>query len=179
MRKLAIIAIIVVFLAAFGVAVAQKENQLAHGQVVILAIAPVDPFSLIQGHYMALDFELAGNILNALGHDRYERRMIPRQGTAIITLDENNIGRFARLDDGSPLTAGELKLRFKMRRGGVLLASGTFFFQESHAELYESAKYGELRLDSRDRPLIANLLNNDFVAISGFKAEDGREEWAE
>lgn len=166
MRKLAIIAIIVVFLAAFGVAVAQKENQLANGQVVILAIAPVDPFSLIQGHYMALDFELANDISHALGYDRYERTLMPRYGMAVIALDENNIGRFVRFYDGGPLAPGELKLRFKLREGQVLLASGAFFFQEGHAELYETAKYGELRLDSHGRPLIANLLNNDFMAIN-------------
>lgn len=166
MRRLVIIAIIVIFLAAFGVAVAQKENQLANGRVVILAIAPVDPFSLMQGYYMTLDFALAGDISRALANNRYERVLLPRYGTAIIALDEKNIGHFVRFDDGGPLAPNELMLRFKLRKGMVLLASGAFFFQEGHAEIYESAQYGELRLDSHGRPLIANLLNNDLEVIN-------------
>lgn len=164
MRKLAIIAIILVFLAAFGMAVAQKEKQLAEGQVVILTIAPIDPFSLIQGHYVALDFELAHVISNALCTDD-RKSLSSRYGMAIITLDENNIGHFVRLDNGAPLATGELKLRFKLRKNEVLLASGAFFFQEGYASYYERAHYGELRIDSHGRPLIANLLNNDFTVI--------------
>lgn len=164
MRKLAITAIILVFLAAFGVAVAQKEKQLADGQVVLLTIAPVDPFSLIQGHYVALDFELANVIHRALATDEHKYSSA-RYGTAIITLDENKVGRFMRLDNDEPLAPGELKLRFKLRKGEVLLASGAFFFQDGYARYYENARYGELRLDSDGQPLIANLLNNDFTVI--------------
>lgn len=164
MRKLAIIAIILVFLGAFGVAVAQKEKQLANGQVVLLALWPVDPFSLIQGHYVALDFELASAIHEALAADEL-KYLAARQGTAIITLDENKVGRFKRLDNDEPLAAGELKLRFKLRKGEVLLASGAFFFQDGYARYFENAQYAELRLDSHGRPLIANLLNSDFTVI--------------
>lgn len=164
MRKLAIIAIILVFLAAFGMAVAQKEKQLADGQVVLLAIVPVDPFSLIQGHYVALDFELSAAIRRALAADE-QKYLSARYGTAIITLDENKVGRFMRLDNNEPLAADELKLRFKLRKGEILLASGAFFFQDGYANYYENAHYGELRLDSQGRPLIANLLNSDFSVI--------------
>lgn len=173
MRKIAIIVIIVVFLGAFGVAVAKKENQLTNGTAVILKIAPVDPRSLMQGDYMQLDFSLAGDIERALdNHSSYHT--ITRRGAAIINLDENNVGRFVRLDDGTPLTAGELRLRYKIREGRIQLASGAFFFQEGQAELYDRAEYGELRLDSHGNPLITNLLNNDFMPIKAaiYKTSD-------
>lgn len=169
MRRITIIAIIVIFLGAFGIAVAQKENQLANGAVVILEIAPVDPRSLMQGDYMEIDFDLADDIAHTLsGHSSY--RTIARRGTAIITLDENNVGRLVRLDDGTPLADSELRLRYKLREGRIMLASGAFFFQEGHAALYDRAEYGELRIDSRGNPLITNLLNNDFMPISAADA---------
>ena len=36
----------------------QREQHIAHGQTVYVQLAPVDPRSLMQGDYMALDFEL-------------------------------------------------------------------------------------------------------------------------
>lgn len=37
----------------------QHENTLAHGDAVVLELAPVDPRSLMQGDYMALEFDIA------------------------------------------------------------------------------------------------------------------------
>lgn len=166
MRKIAITAIIIIFLASFGIAVAQKENQLANGRIVILELAPVDPLSLMQGHYMQLDFALARDIENAL-NTAGEQYVTARTGAAVVSLDKNNLARFVRLYDGSQLNANELILCFKIRNDYVQLASGAFFFQEGHAQYYDTAQYGELRLDKNGNPLITNLLNSDFMPIKG------------
>ena len=47
-------------------AIWQKERHIAEGEVVYLELAPVDPRSLMQGDYMALNFELSNDIQRTL-----------------------------------------------------------------------------------------------------------------
>src|SRR5690606_4235060 len=47
----------------------QREQILAHGKSVILALAPVDPRSLMQGDYMALRFQVADDVRTALSNE--------------------------------------------------------------------------------------------------------------
>lgn len=185
MRKICLIIIIVVFLGAFGWAVAQKENQLAHGAVVILRIAPLDPRSLMQGDYMELDFDVTRPLERALREkydDWYEDdfiRRMPRSGLAVFALDENRVASFKRLADGeAALATGEILMKYRLRADQVQLASGAFFFQEGHGAFYDRAVYAELRLDDNGNPLIVNLLNQDFEVIKPLARGDyNREEW--
>ena len=69
----------------------QKERHLAEGEIVYLELAPVDPRSLIQGDYMALNFALGNQVLNALA----QQAAVPegksqqaRNGAVIVQLDE-------------------------------------------------------------------------------------------
>ena len=47
-------------------AIWQKERHIAQGEVVYLELAPVDPRSLMQGDYMALNFALANRLQSEL-----------------------------------------------------------------------------------------------------------------
>ncbi|MCL1480922.1 MAG: GDYXXLXY domain-containing protein [Marinobacter sp.] len=80
---------LLVALAMVNLSVFQKEQQLAHGKVVYLDLAPVDPRSLMQGDYMALSFAIGQEIRRAFGRSAQEffngenvnplRRCYPRQ----------------------------------------------------------------------------------------------------
>ncbi|MCL1483253.1 MAG: GDYXXLXY domain-containing protein [Marinobacter sp.] len=58
---------LLVALAMVNLSVFQKEQQLAHGKVVYLDLAPVDPRSLMQGDYMTLSFAIGQEIRRAFG----------------------------------------------------------------------------------------------------------------
>ena len=76
----------------------------------------------------------------------------------MLRLDENGVGRFVRHDaPGTPLAPGELLLRYKVRQGRVRLGAEAFFFQEGHAERYEQAKYGELRVTGDGSSVLVGL----------------------
>lgn len=165
MRKIALAAIIIAFLAAFGAAVIQKENQLKNGQTVIVKLAPVDPLSLMQGRYMLLDFELSREIEALLHASLPQNSAWPHRGVAVIKLNNDKVARLVRMDNGEALAAGEMLLRYKVIKRRVLFASGAFFFQENLAGLYETARYAELKLDAKGNPLIVNLLNGAFTPI--------------
>lgn len=167
MRKTLIVLTMLVFLGMFGWAAAQKEALLAHGQVMILKLMPIDPRSLMQGDYMELDFGMEFEIWAAL--ERTFRDEQPMQafkdGRAIVKLQASGLVEFVRLDDGNDLLPDEKFLKYRWRDGGVRIASGSFFFQEGHGAFYDPALYGELRVDEHGNTLIVNLLDAKMQPI--------------
>jgi uncharacterized membrane-anchored protein len=144
--------------------IAQKEQLLAHGKVVYLELAPVDPRSLMQGDYMALRFTVANDAEPSLSRvDRNQQifqtagNLQTADGHIVVTLDERSIGQFVRLDDGRPLGSGEVRLRFRVREGQLRFATNGFFFQEGTAPQYESARYGEFRVSDNGDLILTSL----------------------
>jgi len=134
-----------VFVAANGL-ILHKERVLANGRTVLLALAPRDPRSLIQGDYMVLRYDIARRVTDSELRERPDGRIVVR-------LDENSVAAFVRLHRGEPLAGNEQLLRYRRRgrmerwgpRRGLRLGAESFFFQEGHAQHYERARYGELR----------------------------------
>lgn len=126
----------------------QKERLLAHGTVVFLELAPVDPRSLMQGDYMALRFAIE-NVAAPL----------PEQsdGFLILKRDDRGVGFFERFDNGAPLADGELRLAYRRRNGRLKIGTNAFFFSEGDEPLYRSARFGEARVDTDGQLLLTGL----------------------
>lgn len=156
-RQVVIVATTLLILAVVNAAIWEKERHLAEGEVVYLALAPVDPRSLMQGDYMALNFALSDEIRRALrGRDDDAPRS--RDGYAIVRLDEKRVAQFQRLAEGeNTLDNDERRLHYRLRNGQVRLATDAFFFQEGHAERYEAASYGRFRINDNGEPLLVSL----------------------
>nr|WP_163500871.1 GDYXXLXY domain-containing protein [Halomonas socia] len=157
-RGLVVVATLLV-LALVNWAIWAKERHLAEGEVVYLELAPVDPRSLMQGDYMALNFELANRIRAARATQRSEGgEPLAANGHVIVQLDAQRIAAFQRLDAGEQaLEDDEMRLRYRVRNGRVRFATDAFFFQEGHAERYEPARYGQFRVNERGEPLLVSL----------------------
>lgn len=168
MRKpLAVIALVIV-LVLVNLAIWHKEQQLAHGRVVLLELAPVDPRSLMQGDYMALRFAMENAIYDALPKldDEYWRPDVAAEdGTVIVRLDEHRVAHFVARYDGQALVADQLLLRYRIRHGDVKFATNAFFFQEGHAEFYENARYGAFRVDDDGELLLTDLHDDQYQRI--------------
>ena len=100
--NLAFAALIIV---AFIYSIYGKEQVIATGDVVYLKLEPVDPLSLMQGDYMRLGYEISS--------DTSEIETIPKgkTGYLVLNIGDNKIAKFARFDDGSPLTAKQIKFK--------------------------------------------------------------------
>ena len=118
-------------LGALNAAIVAKERIKRSGEIVYLALAPVDPRSLIQGDYMALRFALTRDL---------ERRDEAGQRRA----REGEIAFAGELCDAA---AAPLRLRYRIRNGQVWLGTNAFFFEEGTAERFSRARYGEFRVD--------------------------------
>ena len=143
--------------------IAGKRQVVAEGQTLLLELRPADPRSLFQGDYMAL----------ALADDAMPGRAVienlPYRGTVILVLDENRVGWFARLDDGSPLKEQELRIRYRRHedwRGPRLdYGAQSFFFQEGDAQFYRDAKYALLRVAKDGSTVLTDLADANRSAI--------------
>ncbi len=160
MRKWFAVLAGVLILAAVNYTVYQREQLLASGRVVLLELAPVDPRSLMQGDYMALRFAVAGE---AFGSG--ELAGVSADGRLVLQLDDRGVGAFVRFDDGTPLAAGEVPLRFRVRAGQPKLATNAFFFQEGTADRYANARYGEFRIDANGEAILTGLRNAELTSL--------------
>ena len=143
--------------------IAQKRAVIADGQVLLLELRPVDPRSLMQGDYMRLGLAEAAMPSTTVIED------LPHRGAVILTLDENRVGRFARLDDGSPLNDGELRVQYRRHEewglGRLDYGAQSFFFQEGDADRYTRARYAMLRVAKDGSTVLTDLAGEDRVAI--------------
>jgi uncharacterized membrane-anchored protein len=143
--------------------IASKRAVIANGKLLLLELRPVDPRSLMQGDYMRL------GLAEAAMPSTIVVEGLPYRGAVILALDEKRIGRFARLDDGSPLKEGELRVQYRRHEewglGRLDYGAQSFFFQEGDAGRYERARYAMLRVAEDGSTVLTDLAGEDRVAI--------------
>lgn len=146
-----------IILGVFNVGIQARERILREGETVLLELAPRDPRSIMQGDYMRLNYRI--------GNDARETaKNLPdniRRGDLVIRVDENNIGRFERIDDGTELHPSEKRVRFHRSGSWVRVMPDSFMFQEGHREYYDEAKYGMFRFDGADSYLLTGLADEN------------------
>jgi uncharacterized membrane-anchored protein len=168
MRKLAVWLVGMSILVAVNYAIWQKEQLLSHGKTVILALAPVDPRSLMQGDYMRLRFQAEQDMQRYLP---YKKDSSVADGYVIVSLNEQQIGELQAVVSELPATlaANQWPLRYRIRAGELRFATNAFFFQEGHADDYAQARYGEFKVSNDGEMLLANL-RGQHLEVLGFQA---------
>lgn len=150
---------VVVVLAAIG-GIVQKEQLIAHGRPLFVPLAPVDPRSLMQGDYMALNFlvwaERPGEAPDPFALDA------PR---LVLRVDARGVVTARRPDDGSALHADELLIRLVPRGGRWVLVTDAYYFPEGEGERWAQARFGEFRVDAEGRALLVGLRGEDLAPL--------------
>jgi len=140
-----------------------KRAVIAEGMPLLLELRPVDPRSLLQGDYMALA------LADAAMPDETTIRRLPYRGTVILAVDENGVGRYARLDDGSPLKDSEMRVQYRRHeqwlQARLDYGAQAFFFQEEDAELYQTARYAVLRVAADGSTVLTDLADENRETI--------------
>jgi len=162
MRRWVIAIAALCVLAVVNTGIWQRERQLQTGKVVLLELVPVDPRSLMQGDYMRLSYR-------AIGDAFPDRVKSPpgEDGRIVVAVDERGIGRFVRLagDDGAPLAAGEVPLRYRVRGSDIKFATNAYFFEEGHGADFSTARYGEFRVAADGEMILTGLRDKDLHAL--------------
>ncbi|MDH4163790.1 MAG: GDYXXLXY domain-containing protein [Nitrospirota bacterium] len=166
MRRIIIALTGLLILAGVAVSISNKEMLLVTGRVVLLELAPVDPRSLMQGDYMALRFKAANEAFGI----RPDQASLPTDGRIVLSVNEDGVATFKRLDIGAPLAAGEVAMRYRIRDHKPKFATNAFFFQEGHAQDYAKARYGEFRVADSGECILTGLRDENLVLLGSQNA---------
>lgn len=143
----------------------KKEQIIAQGRSVFVALAPVDPRSLMQGDYMALSFVsdparlLPSPLANGQG------RPATAHLSVVFALDARGVAQLRHLADGRPLASDELLVDLAWRGGRWVLATEAFFFKEGTARRWQGARYGEFRINARGEAVLVGLRGAELQAL--------------
>lgn len=164
MRKAALLLGTIALLLVVNVGAFLNERLLKDGQLILLELVPRDPRSLMQGDYMALRFVVTNEVSSALD-SRHKSESESSAVRMVLSVDQNGVGHFARLDDGTALAAQEAFLAFRQRDSNVSLTTDAWFFEEGQATRYQPARFGGFRIGPGGRALLASMHDSDGVAI--------------
>lgn len=171
MKKILLPALaIIATLLMLNFGVYRHEQLLEKGAVVYLPLAPVDPRSLMQGDFMALDYAVVRDVDQAIG--QHSTLDWPERGwlTVLLKLDSRRIATATWVGvKPRPAGASEQFLQVKALPGyglsRVQLPSHAYFFAEGDAERYSRARYAILRVSKEGRSLLAGLADEHLKPL--------------
>ena len=157
MRHMLLASGLLVLLVA-NVGIWQKEELIAKGTPVFIKLAPVDPRSLMQGDYMALNYEIPP---------------IPKALTNMSVLyavaERNQSGDAQITRISGPKTAladREFLIKLKYMPRGWTVVSNAWYFTEGTGKQWENAKYGEFRVKKDGSALLVGLADENLKPIN-------------
>jgi len=144
-------------------AIWQKQDLIAHGQRVLIPLAPVDPRSLMQGDYMRLRFAVLDSGGIPLLGDLAGQR--PHMVMALDTRGVASAVRLHRADQ--PLGTGEFLLELTPKNGHWVIVTDAWFFKEGEAALWQDAKFGEFRVLPNGKALLVGMADAQLRPMVG------------
>ncbi len=156
-------------LGAVQVRVHHYESILSRGRPVILALAPVDPRSLMQGDYMALDYAVRRQAETWLREREPVRAALRASGRGWLLLRRDGEGiwqLWAVAAEPPTASAGDtVALAFRWRNEGLDWGGRSWFFPEGEGDRYAKARYGTLRVAADGTALLAGLLDEELSPL--------------
>ncbi|MEN5233283.1 GDYXXLXY domain-containing protein [Sphingobacterium faecium] len=149
---------LIAIIAYFSFTIIQKENILKNGKLILLELSPIDPRSLMQGDYMQLRYSIADSL------DTQEAAL---RGYIVVKVNEKSIAKGVRVQQyTTPLNNDEYLINYtKSNINNLNIGAESFFFQEGHAQRYESAKFGGIKVDNKGNSLLIGLYDEDEKLI--------------
>ena len=152
---------LLVTLGVVNVAIWQKEDIIAHGRPVYIRLAPVDPRSLMQGDYMALNFELAPALQSELSD--LSRLHRPKVSGAI---DPRGVVTLEKIAEGvSTLAPNEIVIELSPGKQRWVVVTDAWFFKEGDGARWSKARYGEFRVMDDGRALLVGMADEALQRI--------------
>ncbi|GLS06303.1 hypothetical protein GCM10007860_34810 [Chitiniphilus shinanonensis] len=167
--------------------VTRHERLLASGKPVLLALRPVDPRSLMQGDYMALDYDVTQAVTRTVNAEPAPLGLL-RQGEtlyAFLAVDAQGVGRVVRIGTAPSMARpGELALRLRWQQsspiwfmrwagGNAVLPSHSYFFAEGEGGYYAKARYAIWRVGDDGDALLEALADEHGRRMDGVAAPAG------
>ena len=150
----------VLVLVVANVGIWQKEDVIRDGQPIFVALAPVDPRSLMQGDYMRLNFSLPTPAPDVqAGLLRAQRPQV------VMRRDARGVATPVRLDKGGVLAPDELRMELTPQDGRWILVTDAWFFTEGEGKRWAPARFGEFRVNAQGQALLVGLRGADLQPL--------------
>ncbi len=165
-RQLALLLSGLAILAGINATVWRYEHAMSSGEVVLLRLAPVNPRSLMQGDYMQLNYEIARELTSRDARANQDKG----SNTLVIRLDAHQVATLVA--DGKPdwLASDERLLQVHQSERQWQIGPDAYFFEEGTGEQYETARYGEFRLQADGKTLLVGLRDEAYQPIGQIRA---------
>lgn len=167
----------------FAGLILKHESHLQNSQSLYVELAPVDPRSMLQGDYMALNYELYFDGFRE-GNPWEENREKNKQREALQQQIQNQskILSYVQLDaqhrviqtsfsqnhlKANPENTVRLVLKNPTNHlQNLYPAANSFLFAEGLESCYRNAKYAELWVKPDGQALLAGLVNKDLKSLN-------------
>lgn len=150
--RLGVLGVLLLVLLVANGGIWQKEQLIAKGQAIFVALEPVDPRSLMQGDYMRLNFVNLGVLSTLASVER-----APGRPLVVARRDARGVAELLRPYTKEALAPGEFLLELTPKDGNWVLVSDAWFFKEGEAARWEKARYGEFRVLPDGRALLVGM----------------------
>jgi uncharacterized membrane-anchored protein len=145
-----------------NVAIGQKQDLIARGKPVFMALMPVDPRALMQGDYMRLRFAaLDAHQLPLLDDLRGKRPHM------VVRLDARGVATVQRLHTADQaLAVDEMLLELTPKDGAWVVVTDAWFFKEGQGQRWQAARFGEFRVLPDGRALLVGMADAALQPIA-------------
>jgi uncharacterized membrane-anchored protein len=164
-RPLTFAGIAATLLLSLGIAnyaIWDKEHVIRNGQPVFVELAPIDPRSLMQGDYMAINFRVPDD------SELSERTLTWGRPHVVAQIDERGVAKLVRIHKPeAALAPGETRIELTPKNGRWTLVTDAWFFREGDGQRWSAARYGEFRVAPDGRALLVGMADGKLQPISG------------
>ena len=168
----------------FSVLIIRHEWHLSNSESIYVRLKPVDPRSMIQGDYMALNYHLYyGGLPPAmeLTDARVDEHAASEQLKIDYFLNQQSVITYVQLDSqrkviltsfnpnlltGYPNDSAKLIVKNPENTfEGLYPAARSFLFAEGLEPCYRDAQFAELKVQANGQPLLAGLVGGNLQAL--------------
>lgn len=139
--------------------IGEKEAIITGGRRVFVALAPVDPRSLMQGDYMALRFALPD----------VSKAPSPQSGAtlyAVGTIDGRGVVTLTGASPTLPSPADDrIAFVLGVKNGRWLLGTDAWFFKEGTAQSWGAARFGEFRVTRDGQAILVGMADEQLKGL--------------
>ncbi len=180
MKKMIPLWLAVFSIAFFIMMIDRHEWHLAHSDSIYVKLKPVDPRSILQGDYMALNYELYFTGLPPVLEINADR--LPSDAVKAYFYNKSSVLSYVQLDaqrkviqtrfdpqllNDYPDASAKLVLRNPNNTfEGLYPAARSFLFAEGLEPCYRNAQFAELKVRENGQPLLVNLVGENLKALN-------------
>lgn len=162
--KRVVIATVITLVGVLGLAnysIDNNERILREGQPIILALAPLDPRSIMQGDYMELNFALLNDVDVDMDESRYAYLYLKADEQGVMQICHSSV-----IQEASANCPNAIWIKAKRGDWQWRLSTHQYFFPEGLASYFEQARYGEFRRAEDGTILLKQLLDEKLQPLT-------------